>query len=57
METSSLEDNIFESFVKRGGLEVFKTYQDDGISGYSTERHVLKKLLKSKREKINLVLV
>lgn len=36
-----------ESFAKREGLEIFKVYQDDGISGYSTERPALKELLKA----------
>jgi len=31
-----------ESFAQREGLEVFKVYQDDGISGYTTERPALK---------------
>ena len=30
-----------ESFAKREGLEIFKGYQDDGISGYSTEHPAL----------------
>ena len=47
-----------ESFAKREGLEIFKVYQDDGISGYSTERPALKGLLKdAKEKKFDLVLV
>src|SRR3990167_5577152 len=47
-----------ESFAKREGLEIFKLYQDDGISGYSTERPALKNLLKdAKEKKFNLILV
>lgn len=47
-----------ESFAKREGLEIFKLYQDDGISGYSTERPALKELLKDAKEKrFDLVLV
>lgn len=40
-----------EAFAKREGLEIFKVYQDDGISGYSTERPALKELLKAARRK------
>jgi site-specific DNA recombinase len=47
-----------EAFAKREGLEIFKIYQDDGISGYSTERPALKELLKDAKEKrFDLVLV
>jgi len=47
-----------ESFAKREGLELFKVYQDDGISGYTTERPALKELLKdAKQKKFDLVLV
>jgi site-specific DNA recombinase len=47
-----------ESFAKREGLEIFKLYQDDGISGYSTERPALKELLgDAKDKKFDLVLV
>jgi site-specific DNA recombinase len=46
------------SFAKREGLEIFKGYQDDGISGYSTERPALKELLKdAKQKRFDLVLV
>ena len=46
-----------ESFAKREDLEIFKVYQDDGISGYSTERPALKELLKdAKEKKFDLVL-
>ena len=42
------------SFTKREGLEIFKVYQDDGISGYSAERPALKKLFNSaKREDLS----
>jgi len=40
-----------ESFANREGLEIFKTYQDDGISGYTTERPALKQLLKDAKQK------
>ena len=40
-----------ESFAKREGLEIFKVYQDDGISGYSTERPALKELLKDAKDR------
>ena len=33
-----------ESFAQREGYEIFKVYQDDGISGYSTVRPALKDL-------------
>lgn len=46
-----------ESFAKREDLEIFKIYQDDGISGYSTDRPALKELLKdAKDKKFDLVL-
>ncbi len=47
-----------ESFAKQEGFEIFKVYQDEGISGYSTERPALKELLKdAKNKKFDLVLV
>ncbi len=53
-----VQREYLESFAKREGLEVFKIYQDDGISGYSTERPALKELLKdAKEKKFDLVLV
>ena len=53
-----VQREYLESFAKREGLEIFKVYQDDGISGYSTERPALKNLLKdAKEKKFNLVLV
>ena len=53
-----VQREYLESFAKREGLEVFKIYQDDGISGYTTERPALKKLLKdAKDKKFDLVLV
>lgn len=36
-----VQREYLESFVKGEGLEIFKVYQDDGISGYSTERPAL----------------
>lgn len=36
-----VQREYLESFAKREGLEVFKVCQDDGISGYSTERPVM----------------
>lgn len=36
-----VQREYLESFAKREGLEIFKIYQDDGISGYSTERPAL----------------
>ena len=53
-----VQREYLESFAKREGLEIFKVYQDDGISGYSTERPALKNLLKdAKEKKFDLVLV
>ena len=53
-----VQREYLESFAKREGLEIFKVYQDDGISGYSTERPALKALLKdAKDKKFDLVLV
>jgi len=53
-----VQREYLESFAKREGLEVFKVYQDDGISGYSTERPALRELLKeTKGRKFDLVLV
>jgi len=53
-----VQREYLESFAKREGLEIFKVYQDDGISGYSTERPALKELLKdAKDRKFDLVLV
>ncbi|MCM8782139.1 MAG: recombinase family protein [Candidatus Omnitrophica bacterium] len=53
-----VQREYLESFAKREGLEIFKVYQDDGISGYSTERPALKELLKdAKGKKFDLVLV
>jgi site-specific DNA recombinase len=53
-----VQREYLESFAKRECLEIFKVYQDDGISGYSTERPALKELLKDiKAKKFDLVLV
>ena len=53
-----VQREYLESFAKREGLAIFKTYQDDGISGYTTERPALKELIKDAKErKIDLVLV
>ena len=53
-----VQREYLESFAKREGLEIFKVYQDDGISGYSIERPALKELLKdAKGKKFDLVLV
>lgn len=53
-----VQREYLESFTKREGLELFKVYQDDGISGYSAERPALKELLKAAKEKkFDLVLV
>lgn len=53
-----VQREYLEAFAKRVGLEIFRVYQDDGISGYSTERPALKELLKdAKGKKFDLVLV
>jgi site-specific DNA recombinase len=53
-----VQREYLESFAKREGLEIFKIYRDDGISGYSTERPALKELIKdAKDKKFDLVLV
>ena len=53
-----VQREYLESFAKREGLEIFKIYKDDGISGYSAERPALKNLLKAAKEKkFDLVLV
>lgn len=53
-----VQREYLESFAEREGLEIFKIYQDDGISGYTTERPALKQLLKdAKQKKFDLVLV
>jgi site-specific DNA recombinase len=45
-----VQREYLEFFAKREGLEIFKIYQDDGISGYCTERPALKELLKDAKE-------
>jgi len=51
-----VQREYLESFAKREGFEIFKIYQDDGISGYTTERPALKQLLKdAKQKKFDLV--
>lgn len=42
----SMRGGRLESFAQRESLEIFKIYQDDGISGYSTERPALEWLLR-----------
>ena len=50
-------DNLI-SFAKNNGWEIVKVYQDDGISGYTSERPTLRKLLReAKLKKFNIVLV
>ena len=43
-----VQREYLESFAKREALEIFKVYQDDGITGYSTERPALKELAEIK---------
>jgi site-specific DNA recombinase len=53
-----VQREYLEAFAKREGLEIFKVYQDDGISGYTIERPALKQLLKdAKEKKFDLVIV
>jgi site-specific DNA recombinase len=46
-----VQREYFESFAKPEGFEIFKVYQDDGISGYTLVRPALKELLKDGKEK------
>jgi len=46
-----VQREYLEAFAKREGFEISKVYQDDGISGYSTERPASKELLKDAKEK------
>jgi len=53
-----VQREYLESFAKREGYEVFKIYQDNGISGYTKNRPALKDLLQGTKEKrFGLVLV
>jgi len=53
-----VQRKYFKSFAKQEGFEIFKVYQDDGISEYTLVRPALKELLKdAKEEKFDLVLV
>ena len=53
-----VQSEYLESFAKREGYEVFKTYCDDGISAYSTRQTALQELLTdAKAKKFALVLV
>lgn len=53
-----VQKEYLESFAKREDIETFKIYQDDGISGYTTERPALKQLFKdAKQKKFDFVLV
>lgn len=53
-----VQRDYLESFAKIENLETFKIYQDDGISGYTTDRPAVKELLKdAKQKKFDLVLV
>lgn len=46
-----IQREYLESFANREGLEIYKVYQDDGISGYTTERPALKQLLEDGKQK------
>jgi len=53
-----VQREYLESFAKKEGFEIFKIYNDDGYTGYNTNRPALSELLKDAREKkFNLVLV
>jgi len=53
-----VQKEYLESFATRESLEIFKLYQDDGISGYTIERPALQELLKdAKQNRFDLVLV
>lgn len=53
-----VQREYLEDFAKRENLEIFKVYQDDGISGYTIERPALKQLFKdAKQKEFDLVLV
>jgi len=53
-----VQKEYLKSFAKKENLEIFKTYQDDGISGYILNRPSLAELLKdAKDKKFDLVLV
>jgi site-specific DNA recombinase len=53
-----VQREYLESFAEREGYEVYKTYQDDGISRYPTDRPALQDLLKdAEQKKFDLVLV
>ena len=59
-EGTSLEvqRETLEAFAKREGLEVYKVYSDDGISGATTDRPALAALMAdAKGGKFGLVLV
>jgi len=53
-----VQRETLEAFAKREGLEVYKVYSDNGISGYSTNRPALAALMAdAKGGKFGLVLV
>jgi site-specific DNA recombinase len=53
-----VQREVLEAFAKREGLEVYKVYSDDGISGATTNRPALTALLAdAKSGKFGLVLV
>jgi len=53
-----VQRETLEAFAKREGLEVYKVYSDNGISGYSSDRPALAALLAdAKGGKFGLVLV
>lgn len=59
-EGTSLEvqREFLEKFSADNNFEIYKVYEDDGYSGYSTERPALKKLLgDAKDKKFEMVLV
>ena len=53
-----VQREYLETYAERAGREVYGVYQDDGISGYITERSALRKLLgDAEQRKFDLVLV
>jgi len=53
-----VQREVLEAFAKKEGLEVYKVYSDDGISGYTSDRPALNALLAdAKSGKFGLVLV
>ena len=54
-----VQREVLEAFAKKEGLEVYKVYSDDGISGYTSDRRpaLAALLADAKADKFGLVLV